>query len=201
MLVNITEKCLEGNMFSMRAFVGIELSQSVKEGIKIIQAIVKENAHRGRYKHIDNFHITLKFLGEVSKEDISKINEVLQNTVTKQNHFDLLIDKIGFFKGRKNIHALWLGMVRDSRHIIDLYKDIEEGLVRKSFKKDNKPYTPHITIAQDLVLKDDFENLEGKLDLDIIPSINIRSISLIKSEQIKGKRIYTPISIFRLKNL
>lgn len=184
----------------MRTFIGINLDTSVKESIKTIQSTVKRNADRGRYKYIDNFHITLKFLGEIKQEDVTKINKVLEQVATIHEAFSLEINKVGFFKGQGSIHALWLGMIYENNPLISLYGSVEKGLTDEGFKKDNRPYTPHITIAQDLVLNTDFNVLKDRLDLSIIPPINVKSVLLIKSEQIRGKRIYTPVSIFRLKN-
>ena len=70
---------------------------------------------------------------------------------------------------------------------------------RLGIKKEIKAYTPHITIAQDLVLKIPFEKLEEKVDFRSFRTVEIREISLIKSEELQGKRIYTPISAFQLK--
>lgn len=185
----------------MRAFIGIDFDTSVKEGIKTIQSVVKQNSEKGRFKHVDNFHITIKFLGEISKENVFHVNEVLENAAAKNKAFNIKINKLGFFKGRESIHALWLGLDYENNSLIDLYNYIEEGLSNKGFKKDNKSYTPHITIAQDLILKTDFCDIKNNLDLSIIPIFDVKRVSLIKSEQIKGKRIYTPISTFELKGL
>ena len=66
-------------------------------------------------------------------------------------------------------------------------------------KKEIKAYTPHITIAQDLVLKIPFEKLEDRVNFQSFRAVEIREISLVKSEEAGGKRIYTPISTFTLK--
>lgn len=183
----------------MRAFIGINFNTGVKNGISEVQSIVRQNTERGRFKYVGNFHITLKFLGEIQKDDIREINQVLTESSSLCKSFSLGIDKLGFFKGRGSIHALWLGLGGELDSLIALQNSIEEGLADKGFKKDEKPYTPHITIAQDLILKTDFGELEKAVDLSIIPSFWVKEISLIKSEQIQGKRIYTPISTFQLK--
>lgn len=183
----------------MRAFIGINFDKGVKNGISDVQSIVRQNAEKGRFKYVGNFHITLKFLGEIQKDDIREINHVLMDSASQCKAFSLNIDKLGFFKGRGSIHALWLGLGGELDSLIILQNTIEEGLAGKGFKKEEKPYTPHITIAQDLILKTDFEKLKKAVDLSIIPSFGVKETSLIKSEQIQGKRIYTPISTFQLK--
>ncbi len=182
----------------MRAFVGINFDALVINGIKEVQSVVRQNSLKGRFKYAGNFHITLKFLGEILRENILAINEVLESSASNSKAFDLKIDKLGFFKGRGSIHALWLGLGGDLNSLRGLYNLIENGLAGKDFKRDEKSYTPHITIAQDLILNKDFGELQKIIDLSIIPSISVKEISLIKSEQIDGKRIYTPVSTFHL---
>ncbi|MDD4680110.1 MAG: RNA 2',3'-cyclic phosphodiesterase, partial [Clostridia bacterium] len=184
--------------FIMRTFIGIDFDTSMKNGIKTVQSIVRQNAEKGRFKYVGNFHITLKFLGEIPRENTRVINDVLKDCASTHKAFNLGIDKLGFFRGRGSIHALWLGLCGELNSLIALHKSIEEGLALKGFKKDERSYSPHITIAQDLILKIDFEKLQKVVDLGIIPSFKVKEVSLIKSQQIEGKRVYTPISTFQL---
>jgi 2'-5' RNA ligase len=183
----------------MRTFIGIELDDGVRNAIKTVQAIVRRNSIRGRFKYVGNFHITVKFLGEIAMEDILEIDEVLQKAAVENYVFDLSIGDLGFFGKEENIRVLWLGLGNGFHNLKSLYNFIEEGLVDKGFKKDNRTYTPHITVAQDLILSRNFIELKKDIRLDIIPDIKVKKISLIKSEQIKGNRIYTPVSTFKLK--
>ncbi|HHY78397.1 MAG TPA: RNA 2',3'-cyclic phosphodiesterase [Clostridiales bacterium] len=182
----------------MRTFIGIDFDFKIKDRICSLQFIVRENSKKGRFKYIDNFHLTLKFLGEINIEEIPIINQVLENSAQKVGPFQLKVNKLGFFGGESIIRTLWLGLDGDLESLINLYEEIEDGLGSFGYKKEKRPYTPHITIAQDLLLNIDFKQLERLIDLSTIPVIDVNEVSLIKSEQIKGKRVYTPISTYRL---
>jgi len=182
----------------MRTFIGIDFDFKIKDRICSLQSIVRENSKKGRFKYIDNFHLTLKFLGEINIEEIPVINQLLEDSAHKVGPFQLKVNKLGFFGGESIIRTLWLGLDGDLESLINLYEEIEDGLGNFGYKKEKRPYTPHITIAQDLLLNIDFKQLERLIDLSAIPVIDVNEISLIKSEQIKGKRVYTPISTYRL---
>ncbi|SHI44945.1 RNA 2',3'-cyclic phosphodiesterase [Lutispora thermophila] len=183
----------------MRTFIGIDFDMKIKDEIKNLQSVVKENSIRGRFKYVANFHLTLKFLGEITENQIPLINEVLKRSADNVGDFSLIIEKLGFFGGKgANIRTLWLGLGGDLDSLNALYENIEDGLSVLGFEKEKRTYTPHITIAQDLLLNKDFHELRKTLDLSRIPSINVREVSLIKSEQIQGRRVYTPISTFKL---
>ncbi len=146
-----------------------------------------------------NFHLTLKFLGEVQQGKTVDIGKSLKGIASRHQKIHLNIDKIGYFDGKGSIHALWLGFSGELDKLGVLYSDIEEEMHRLGMKKEIKAYTPHITIAQDLVLKIPFEELKGKVSFQNFKTIEIREISLIKSEEAEGKRLYSPISSFELK--
>lgn len=182
----------------MRTFIGIDFDIKVKNEIKAIQSIVRENSHKGRFKYMGNFHLTLKFLGDISENQVNIINEVLEKSAQGVGRFSLIVEKLGFFGGKGTIRTLWLGLGGELDSLNALYRNIEAGLGAWGFDKEKRPYTPHITIAQDLLLRTSFEELRTIVDLSRIPNIDVSEVSLIKSEQIQGKRVYTPISTFRL---
>ncbi|KUO74623.1 MAG: hypothetical protein APF77_23205 [Clostridia bacterium BRH_c25] len=183
----------------MRTFIGVDFSRYIKDSIAGIQHIVRENSERGRFKYVGNFHLTLKFLGEIQQTKTADIGRSLKGIASKHRKIHLNIDKIGYFDGKGSIHALWLGFSGELDKLGALYSDVEEEMHRLGLKKEIKTYTPHITIAQDLLLKIPFEELEEKVDFRSFRTIEIKDISLIKSEEAEGKRIYTPISTFGLR--
>lgn len=183
----------------MRTFIGTDFNRDIKDSIAGIQHIVRENSEKGRFKYVGNFHLTLKFLGEVQQGKTVDIGRPLKDIASKHQKIHLNIDKIGYFDGKGSIHALWLGFSGELDKLGELYSNIEEEMHRLGMKKEIKAYTPHITIAQDLVLKIPFEKLKEKVDFKSFKTVEIRDISLVKSEEVGGKRIYTPISTFELK--
>jgi len=183
----------------MRTFIGAEFNRDIKDRIAGIQHIVRENSEKGRFKYVGNFHLTLKFLGEIQQDKTVDIGKSLKGIAEKHQKIRLNIDKIGYFDGRDSIHALWLGFSGELDKLGRLYNEIEEEMYRLGLKKEIKKYTPHITIAQDLRLKIPFEALREKVDFRDFRTVEIKEISLIKSEEVGGKRIYTPVSTFELK--
>lgn len=185
----------------MRSFIGINFSREVKEDISKIQSRVRANAIKGRFKHVDNFHITLKFLGDITQEQASKIGEQLQEIAAQNNAFRLNLSDIGFFKGRQGvIHTLYIGLGGDMKALQRLNSHTEDAMETLGFKKENRPYTPHITISQDLTLGIPFDKLKEQMDTASTHEIYVDKIELIKSEQIQNKRIYTPVYSYELKD-
>ncbi|MDF2839554.1 MAG: 2-5 ligase [Clostridia bacterium] len=184
----------------MRSFIGINFSKAVKEDIITIQEQVRSNASKGRFKHVDNFHITLKFLGEIEQQQSEEIAKKLEVLAAQYSSFELSLKEIGQFKGRDKIRTLYIGLGGNIEALKRLNQATEGAMEALGFKKETRPYTPHITISQDLTLNIPFEKLEKQIDMESTGIIYVNKIELIKSEQIKNKRIYTPICGYELNS-
>lgn len=183
----------------MRSFIGIHFSSETKEDLGKVQRKVRDYSSKGRFKHVDNFHITLKFLGEIENQQSEEIAKKLEEIAGKQKSFELVLQEIGQFKGRENIRTLYIGLGGNIDALKRLNEETETAMTLLSFKKERRPYTPHVTLAQDLVLDISFEELKKHIDLSGTHTIYVNKIELIKSEQIQNKRIYTPICSYELK--
>jgi len=182
----------------MRSFVAIDFERDVKETLVSLQKEIKMHALSGRWKHEDNFHLTLKFLGEVETNKIKQIDDRLLKACSKFEAFSLCFSHLGCFQGQEFIRVLWLGLTGDTNALQVLQKTIEIELEDLGFASEKRDYTPHVTIAQDVVLTEDFENIKDLIKLYKIPKIQVKSVYLFKSEQKGPKRIYTPISEYKL---
>ena len=75
----------------MRAFIGIDFSQGLKKEIGELQKELRKYALKGRWKYIDNFHLTLKFLGEINFEQKKEIDDALRKICQNKKTFKLAL--------------------------------------------------------------------------------------------------------------
>lgn len=183
----------------MRSFIGINFSRELKEQLARIQKAVRAESLKGSFKHVDNFHITLKFLGEMQEAQTAAIARKLEAIAAQYPSFALKLQDLGCFKGKEGIRTLYIGLGGDTKALLQINREVESAMEEVGFAREKKPYTPHITIAQNLILKEDFEKLKKKIVLPDDQEIRVDKIELIKSEQIQNKRIYTPICGYELQ--
>jgi len=154
----------------------------------------------GRWKYIDNFHLTLKFLGETKPENLKIINEKLIAACYEYEVFKLKFSNIGYFPGKDSIRVLWLGLEGDTDKLCNLQGSIDRQMADIGFKPEKRKYVPHITIGQDVVFKINFQELKEMVNFSEIPEITVKSISLFKSEQISNRRVYKSIYNYEFTN-
>lgn len=183
----------------VRVFIGVEFSQDIRNEIIKIQNIIRNNSVRGRWKHVDNFHLTLKFLGEMPENRINNIYEKMETEFENLRSFSLHMGYIGNFKGQGCCRVIYLMIIDKEERLQDTFMIIEESCALYGVIMEKRTFLPHITIAQDVVLNNGFDELLKAVG-DIPPiSIPVSEISIIKSEQIGSKRAYTPIRTIKLR--
>ncbi len=177
----------------MRCFIAIDLPEHVKAKIfHEFERLKQKNLFVGNFTDKDNFHLTLKFLGELSPEQIKNILEKLKEI--KFQKFDCKINNIGFFDSEKNIKIIWVDLI--SNEINNLYKEISKKIPEI---KEDKEFTSHITIARVKSVHNQqaLLNEVGKINLKKL-DFEANEFCLMKSELMKNGPKYKIIEKFPL---
>lgn len=182
----------------MRTFVGIDFSIEVKDEIYEFQQKLRSYAQKGRWKHRDNFHLTLKFLDEITLSQKEKIDESLQGLCQKERPFSLGLKGLGVFTGKESIRVLWLGLTGDVQELVSHQKKIDQALTPLGFRPEKRRFSPHITLGQDILFEAGFEEINAGIAGLKFSQTQVEEIALFKSEQVQYKRIYTKISGYPL---
>jgi 2'-5' RNA ligase len=180
----------------MRLFVGIEFPAAVIDIITEWQNIVRQSSERGRFKRPDNFHLTLKFLGEVDANDVSQITKALNAAAVRARPFTIRLEGLGQFGGGDLIRVVWLG-IKGETNVLGVLKDnVETGLEKLGFKAETRRWQPHITLAQDVQLIRAAAPLANYIQKTV--QVDVKEYALILSSEQQGRRFYTPIAHFPL---
>jgi|SRR5690625_578864 len=138
----------------MRLFIAIDINSKRKEEFRNIQRDILLHSRNSRVIDMDNLHLTLKFLGEVDKDKYKNIKSVLYNLNTEINTIDLEVSTLGSFI-REDNELIWVG-IENNRKLKKLQIALEEEFEKIGFKRENRKFKPHITIAKNVVWKDNF---------------------------------------------
>ncbi len=179
----------------MRVFIAINLENSVKKYIKNIQEYLKENSKKGSFSNEDNFHITLKFIGEIEQSDIEDLCCAIDETCYSFRNFKISLNTLGFFSNY-NKSTAWVG-VNESKELKLIYSKLEKNTQKYGFSNSRQKFTPHITIARQIELKKSREEIKN--DILAKCEIHVKSIELMESKREGSRLIYLPIYTSKLK--
>lgn len=181
-------KYVRHNINFMRCFVAIDIPRELGEKIEKIQKEIESNS----IKLAKDFHITLKFLGELNENKISEIINCLEKI--KEKKFEIEIKNLGTFPNEKYIRVLWLGC--NSSKLIELARKVRSCLKGLG---DEEEFTPHITIAR---IKgkpqNSIYNFISKYKNIEIGRFEVKEFKLKKSILTPSGAIYSDLHIFGL---
>jgi RNA 2',3'-cyclic 3'-phosphodiesterase len=167
----------------LRLFVGIEFPPELKLRLSLLQSGVAG----ARWVDPGNFHLTLRFIGEVGEDRAADIDDALMRL--RARRFVLRLDGAGVFGGGKP-HSLWVGAERNAE-LTALHDKIEQAMWRAGLPPEPRKFAPHVTLAR---LKNpgldrlrDFLAANAGFRADPLP---VAAFSLIASFPTKAGSVY-----------
>ena len=132
----------------IRAFIAISIPAPVQNVVENIQDRFKKIRAPIRWVRPSNLHLTLKFLGNVTQEQIKGVKKCLSEAGQEVNSFTLKTSEIGGFPNLNYPKVLWLGFSDPDGQLHKLAENIEFQLQKIGFEPERRKFTPHLTIGR-----------------------------------------------------
>jgi len=183
----------------IRSFLAIEFPTSIQDAIVRETAVLREHFPFPDIRWVTprNIHLTLKFLGNGSSQRLEILARSLGLAIKEIKPFRMGFAQAGVFPPSGRPRIIWLG-IDPPGSVSSLQKMIEETTTIQGFKREDRPFSPHITIGR---FSDSFpmHNYQNLMEIikpgdDLLSVfIDVRSITLFKSELRPSGSIYSVI--------
>lgn len=159
------------------------MPHEVKSALSVLQEEFKKYEADVRWVDPNNIHLTLKFLGNVDEKEILGIINIMREICKRYQPFNLRIGGVGVFPDTKSPRVIWAG-VEYNTILEGLWMDIENEMMKIGFKREDRKFTPHLTLGR-------FRSISGRENLSEIIKLHkdddfgitlVKSISLMKSD-------------------
>ncbi len=134
----------------------------------------------------ENIHLTLCFIGET--ENVAAAREAVAAVSAPGCLLELAA--AGSFK-REGGDTWWAG-IRPVRELAALQSELADELRRRGFSVERREYRPHITLGREAAAGPEFDRAKLSARLSGI-SFPAGRVSLMRSERVGGKLVYTEI--------
>jgi 2'-5' RNA ligase len=181
---------------AFRCFVAIEIPQSIQELLRPVQTRLQSEIRPASWTKQGNFHLTLKFLGDVRPETIDVVSEAVQNVANAQVPFSIKFGGVGAFPNFTRPRVLWVGVKQGALTLSNVAKAVNLELKHLGFPTDNR-FHPHLTLAR-LRTPMNLEPLQNILrQYDAIDGavVSVNEITLMRSQLHPDGAIYTPLNL------
>jgi 2'-5' RNA ligase len=190
----------------LRAFIAIELPSEVQKKLsQVIQRLqepLRDVSIRWVKPH--NIHLTLKFLGEVSLNNLETIKQILVKEAAEVSPFEFSIGELGAFPNVKRPRVLWLHVAAPPE-LLALQRSIDIQTERLGYVSEERTYSPHITVGRVNRQVDPgdihrISTLLQKMHIGLVEVVRVSTVTLFRSDLHPDGSVYTPLAVARLKN-
>jgi len=129
----------------MRLFTGIDLPPDVIANLEELLLRLKPSAQIS-WSPPRNLHVTTKFIGEWLEERLAELKAAL-GTVAARAPIPVSIEKLGYFPNPHSPRVFWAG-ISGGDELAGLASDTETALVPLGIAKEERAYSPHLTLAR-----------------------------------------------------
>ena len=179
-----------------RLFVGLDLPGSIKDYLAGFQNLRFEGV---RWSPRANFHMTLRFLGDVDCDAEERIVDRLKETHVAS--FTLCVGLNGVFPDKGDPRVLWTGVGTGHPLLFQLRQRVDDAILAANHPCEMRDFVPHITLGRCSGLKRasfrDFLNRSKNEEPG--PIFKVSKFCLFESARSPDGSRYIPIKCFPLR--
>jgi len=142
----------------MRLFTGLSIGPAVLEALTHLLQQLKPAAPV-KWSPIENLHITTKFIGSWPEDRLGEMIGLL-GAMPKTHAFPVTISRLGFLPNPHRPRAFLAG-VQAGPELSTLVTSIEDTLVTIGCSREERKYTPHVTLAR--IKNEDIRGLRERI--------------------------------------
>lgn len=143
----------------MRTFLALPCPDAVHEDLAALRDELG-NAVPVRSVPRENFHMTVKFLGEVTASRVEDLDALLQRRLPTPGPLSVRLEGVGAFPDPSRPRVVWAG-IRPTEPLRDLGDAVEEMTVEMGFDAREHDFHPHVTLGR---VDGDLSESEGLID-------------------------------------
>jgi 2'-5' RNA ligase len=133
----------------MRLFIAIDMDEAVLEHAAAMQKTLRKavtlRSGEVKWVHPEQMHLTLKFLGPVEDDDVSRVCAAVQETANHYDAFELTCRSVGVFGHPARV--VWAGI--DGGPILkQMQHELDDRFTRAGWAAENRAFTAHLTLCR-----------------------------------------------------
>lgn len=185
----------------IRTFIAVEVAPTTIASITSAITQLKPKLPAIRWVAPANFHLTVKFLGDIEASQVDAIGAALQLALAPFPRCTINAKGLGVFPGVRQAKILWVGFFGDE--LARLAASIDRALLALGFFAEPREFTPHLTIGRWRQVDRPAVNLKQELhrwrDRDFGATI-VDRVSLFQSVLKPTGAVYSQLKVIKLND-
>ncbi len=188
----------------LRAFIAVEIPLPLRQAVcSATSDLQKELNALVRWVPLENMHLTLKFLGDVSPSNVDLLTQMITAEAELFDCFELHLNGLGSFPSLKRPRVIYIG-IQAPAVLEALHRGIESASRRLGYESEDRGFSPHLTIGRvkQNVTATDQQTIRRALEgtkIDSLGTARVDSVHLYKSDLKPTGSVYTRLYSAALK--
>lgn len=176
----------------IRAFIALSLPPTVQQTILLLMDELRSVPVR--WVEHEALHVTLKFLGEISREQVDMTIQALISATRNVPPFRVRLQSLGCFPTTRNPRVLWIGLDDAEQRLRSLQQRLTEALQSYGFGPDQHPFHPHVTLGRFRTATQKIAPFLDKYREHVFAErIDVNTVDLFQSQLYSHGPVYTKI--------
>jgi RNA 2',3'-cyclic 3'-phosphodiesterase len=191
-------------MSLLRAFIAVEIPIAVRQAVgEATSDLQKGIGSLVRWVPMENMHLTLKFLGDISPLNVDMLTQMIRSEVDLYNCFEIQFNGLSSFPNLKRPRVIYIG-IRAPATLVALHRGIEAASRRLGYESEERGFSPHLTIGRvkQNVTGTEQQAIRRALEgakIDSLGTARVDSVDLFKSDLKSTGSVYTRLYSAPLK--
>jgi len=188
----------------LRLFVAMPMPEAVRNEISGVQQEMQRLVPRDavRWTKPEQFHLTLRFLGDVPVERVAALQEAVHAVCRGSPALRLRAQGTGFFPNARSPRVIWAGVNDGERHLVDLQKMLEAVVRLFTKESGTERFAGHVTVGRVKFLKrPEIEKLAEHAQVvkdHLFGEWTANEVELIRSDLLPAGARHTLLAAIRL---
>lgn len=135
-------------MAAKRVFVAIPIPDRARREIARAVERLRRSDADVRWVSAENYHVTLKFLGEMEETLLARLSDDLQRIAAHASPFTLTFGDAVIFPSLQRSRVVAVGFRGDVETLKSLASEIEECASKSAIPPERRGFTAHLTIGR-----------------------------------------------------
>lgn len=184
-----------------RAFIALSLGEQSRRAVSAQINRLRPLSKAVTWTPPANLHLTLRFLGDQTEQQLSEVMLALQEAAEGVSGFTMGLRGLGAFPGLEHPSTIWVGVAAGAPEVRELQARVSEALERHGAPAESRAWQAHVTIGRIPVQKR--WRREGMADIrsglirggaTTFGNTHVTSIELMRSDLRPSGARYTAIA-------
>lgn len=133
---------------NVRLFIAVEITGETRKKLTAFQDKLKKAGADVGWVAPENIHITLKFIGSLDEGKIDAVTDIIKESVTHIQPFNLDYSGVGVFPAPRNPRVIFAQAIDTGGVLARIHERLDNQLMSLGVEHEDRKFDAHLTVGR-----------------------------------------------------